>query len=214
MPLAFLGLFGAMWLVQECVLEPASRHELIAWASTNLANLAVNPLGTMLVSAFVAEGAQALLMVVIGIGLFPVARRFGNLRGVLLVAASHVLGTVVSEGVAFLRLELGQLSDSVRTVSDVGPSYVLSAALVAAILYGPGRVPRLLALAGWAGLAPFLFDGLGSLEVAAVGHLVAMLTGALVGGVLILLERRRATSPAERTPRIVPRALEAGPQQA
>ncbi|MFC6878704.1 rhomboid-like protein [Actinomadura yumaensis] len=197
MPLAFLGLFGAIWVVQEYALPPAARHDLIAWASTNLANLTVNPVGTMIVSAFVAEGSQAVLLVVIALGLFPVTRRFGNLRAVLLVAAAHVLGTVVSQGIAFVRLELGLLTDSVRTIPDVGPSYVLSAALVAAVLYGPGRVPRLLAFAGWAALSPYLFDGLASLEVAAVGHAVAMVSGAAVGGVLLLHERRRART---RTP--------------
>ncbi|TDD90488.1 rhomboid-like protein [Actinomadura rubrisoli] len=200
MPLVFLGLFGAMWLVQVCVLPPDARHAVIAWASTNLANLAVNPVGTMVASAFVAEDAQGVLLVVAAIGLFPVTRRFGNLRAVVLVAVSHVLGTVVSQGIALVRLELGLLSDSIRTVPDVGPSYVLCAALVAAILYGSGRMQRLLPLAGWCALAPVLFQGLPSLEVAAVGHVVAMLTGALVGGLLLLLERRRtgAAAPAVR----------------
>ena len=93
----------------------------------------------------------------------------------------------------FVRLEAGLLSDSVRTISDVGPSYVLCAALVAAILYGHGRIRRLLAFAAWVALLPFLFEGLPSLEVAAVGHLVAMISGALIGGVLLLRERGRAT---------------------
>ncbi|MFD0682905.1 rhomboid family intramembrane serine protease [Actinomadura fibrosa] len=191
-PLAFLGLFGAMWLVQVCVLPPGDRHAVIAWASTNLANLAVNPVGSMVASAFVAEGSQGVLLVLAAVGLFPVTRRFGNARTVLLVSISHVLGTVVSQGIAFVRLELGLLSDSIRTIPDVGPSYVLCAALVAAFLYGPGRWRRLVPLAGWCALVPVLFDGLLSLDVAAVGHLVAMVTGALVGGLLLLLERRRA----------------------
>ncbi|WP_433467796.1 rhomboid-like protein [Spirillospora sp. CA-128828] len=192
MPLTFLGLFAAMWAVQVLILPPGGRHAVIAWASTNLANLAVNPVGTMIASAFVAEGSQGVLLVAAAIGLFPITRRFGNLRAVVLVAASHVLGTLVSQGIALVRLEAGLLSDSIRTIPDVGPSYVLCAALVAAFLYGRGRVRRLLALAGWCALVPVLLDGLFTLEIAAVGHLVAMLTGALVGGLLLLLERRPA----------------------
>ncbi|TMR30531.1 hypothetical protein ETD96_33570 [Actinomadura geliboluensis] len=203
MPLTFLGLFAAVWTVQALVLPPDARHAMIAWASTNLANLAVNPVGTMVASAFVAEGAQGVLMVAAAIGLFPLTRRFGNLRAVVLVAASHVLGTLVSQGVALVRLEAGLLSDSIRTIPDVGPSYVLCAALVAAFLYGRGRARRLLALAGWAALTPALLDGLPGLEVAAVGHVVAMLAGALIGGLLLLLERRRAGAPAPADP--VPR---------
>ncbi|KAB2339073.1 rhomboid family intramembrane serine protease [Actinomadura rudentiformis] len=195
-PLVFLGVFGLVWLVQAAMLSPGARDDLIGWASTNLSNLGVNPLGTMVTSAFVAEDAHGVLMVVTAIGLFPVARRFGNLRTMLLIAVAHVLGTVVSQGIAFVRLELGQLSDSIRTMPDVGPSYVLSAALVAAVLYGPGRWPRLLALAGWCALAPFLFAGLLSLDVAAVGHVVAMVAGALVGALLFRHERRRQPSPA------------------
>ncbi|GAA2137675.1 rhomboid-like protein [Actinomadura napierensis] len=191
MPLTFLGLFGAMWLVQVFLLPPAAQRAVVAWASTNLANLAVDPVGTMIASAFVAEGSQAALLVVAVLGLFPVARRFGNVRAIVLVTVSHVAGTLISQGIAFVRLEAGLLSDSVRTISDVGPSYVLCAALVAAVLYGHGRVRRLLAFGAWAALLPFLFQGLSSLEVAAVGHLVAMLSGALVGGLLLLFERRR-----------------------
>jgi hypothetical protein len=191
MPLTFLGLFAAMWMVQVLILPPGARHAVIAWASTNLANLAVNPVGTMVASAFVAEGSQGVLLLAAAIGLFPITRRFGNLRAVALVAASHVLGTLISQGVALARLQAGLLSDSIRTIPDVGPSYVLCAALVAAFLYGHGRIRRLLALAGWCALAPVLLQGLPALEIAAVGHLVAMLAGALIGGLLLLLERRR-----------------------
>ncbi|WP_067454931.1 rhomboid-like protein [Actinomadura macra] len=204
MPLVFLGLCAAMWLVEGLLLPPDARDALVAWASTNLANLAVNPVGTMVASAFVTSsgspGAQGVLLVVAALGLFPTTRRFGNARAVLLVGLSHVLGTLVSQGIALVRIELGQLSESVRTVPDVGPSYVLCAALVAAVLYGPGRYRRLLPLAGWCALAPVLFDGLPALEVAAVGHLVAMLTGALVGAVLLARERRRPEKDAQPCP--------------
>lgn len=204
MPLAYLGLFAAVWTVQALVLPPDARQALIAWASTNLANLAVNPVGTMVASAFVAEGAQGVLMVVAAVGLSPLTRRFGNLRAVLLVGASHVLGTLVSQGIALVRLEAGMLSDSIRTIPDVGPSYVLCAALVAAFLYGRGRVRRLLALAGWCALVPVLLDGLLALQVAAVGHLTAMLAGALIGGLLLVLERRGAAT-AGNAPGDIPR---------
>ncbi|WP_131742267.1 rhomboid-like protein [Actinomadura roseirufa] len=195
--MAFLGAFTAIWGVQALVLTRAARDEVTAWASTNLDNLEVDPVGTMVASAFVAEDAQGVLLVAAALGLFPVARRFGNARALGLAAAAHMLGTVVSQGIALVRLEAGDLPDSIRTAPDVGPSYVVCGALVAAALYGPGGARRLPPLAGWLTLGPVLLRGLPTLQVAAVGHLVAMLTGALVGGVFALRGRRLAVPPAE-----------------
>ncbi|RFU37125.1 hypothetical protein DZF91_34470, partial [Actinomadura logoneensis] len=201
MPLVFLVLFAATGFAQIYLLSGPARASMVAWASTNLDNLSWNPVGTMVASAFVAEGERAahtFQLVMMALGLFPVARRFGNLRGVLLVAAAHVTGTVVSEGLTAVRLALGSVGASVREISDVGPSYVLSAALLATILFGPGRVPRVLAAAGLAVLAPYLLAGLTSLDVAAVGHVVAMATGAALAGLMALRDRRRGrfTLPA------------------
>lgn len=195
MPLLFLVLFAATGFAQVFLLTGPARQALIAWTSTNLDNLSWNPVGTMIASAFVAEGeraAQSFQLLMMAVGLFPVARRFGNLRGVLLVAAAHVAGTLVSEGLTAVRLAAGSVSASVREISDVGPSYVLSAALIATIFFGPGRVARVLAAAGLAVLAPFLLEGLTGLDVAAVGHVVAMGTGVALGGLMALADRRRS----------------------
>jgi hypothetical protein len=64
------------------------------------------------------------------------------------------------------------------------------AALAAVMAYGPGRWARILATTGWLFLAPFLFDGIEDLDIAAVGHLVSMLVGALVP---VVLRWRRVT---------------------
>ncbi|WP_026415214.1 rhomboid-like protein [Actinomadura oligospora] len=200
MPLLFLVLFASTGFVQVSLLTEPARASLIAWASTNLDNLSWNPVGTLLTSAFVAEGersAQIVQLVTMALGLFPLARRFGNLRAVLLVVAAHVAGTLVSEGMAAVRLALGSVGASVREISDVGPSYVLSAALVATILFGPGRVRRILAAGALATLSPYLFEGLTSLDVAAVGHVVAMGTGITLGALMARRDRRlRFTLPA------------------
>ncbi|RMI41150.1 hypothetical protein EBO15_23760 [Actinomadura harenae] len=193
MPLAFLVLFAATGFVQLALLTGPARESLIAWASTNLDNLSWNPVGTLVTSAFVAEGESAAQVVQLGVmalGLFPLARRFGNLRAVLIVVSAHVAGTLVSEGLTAVRLAFGSVSASVREISDVGPSYVLAAALLATILFGPGRVARILAAASLAALSPYLFEGLTSLDVAAVGHVVAMGTGVGLGGLMALRDRR------------------------
>lgn len=196
-PLIFLAVFGLVSAVQAFALTAQDRTELIGWASTNLANLTVHPVEAMVSSVFISEDSSGVLLVISAIGLFSIVRRFGNLRSMVLVVLAHVVGTVVSQGIVFVRLEAGSLSSSVRTLPDVGPSYVVAAALVAVILYGPGRWARGLALVSWCALAPYLFQGLLSLDVAAVGHLVAMLTGALVGGLLRMREQPGvATIPA------------------
>jgi hypothetical protein len=199
-PLIFLAVFGLVSAVQAFALSAQDREELIGWASTNLANLAVHPVGAMVSSAFISEDSSGVLLVISAVGLFSIVRRFGNLRSMMLIVLAHVVGTVVSQGIVFVRLEAGQLSSSVRTLPDVGPSYVVAAALVAAILYGPGRWPRVLALVCWCGLAPYLFQGLFALDVAAVGHVVAMFTGALVGAMLRKREQPAVAGVAAPAP--------------
>ena len=189
-PLAYLAALAWVSAVYVYALSPRARVSFVAWASTNLANLPSNPLGTLLVSAFLPENSQWAWLLLAAIGLFPVARRFGNTRTVLLAGGAHVVATAVSEGVAAWRLAAGAVHPSIRHLDDVGPSYVVAAALTAAVLYGPGRLPRALALAGWLALAPYLFQRLSALEVGAVGHVVAMVTGAAVGGAFALRGRR------------------------
>ncbi|MFL6054519.1 MAG: hypothetical protein ACJ72W_16610 [Actinoallomurus sp.] len=93
-----------------------------------------------------------------------------------------------------------------RFLDDVGPSYIIMSALLATVLYGTARAParglfttsrwcRLGALAGLIVLAPYIFDGLSHLDVAAVGHVVALVTGAALG---LLMTRRGAEPPTLR----------------
>ncbi|MGI8331052.1 rhomboid-like protein [Actinomadura scrupuli] len=201
-PLGYLAGLAVMSTIYSCALSPAGQRSLVAWASTNLDRLPANPVGTLLVSAFVSEDSVIGWLIVGSLALFPLARRFGNPRAVLLAGGAHVLGTLVSQGLTAWRVSIGAVPPSVRGDADVGPSYVIAAALIAVILYGPDRWSRLPALAGWIVLVPTLFEGLTSLEVAGVGHLVSMLAGAVIGGAFVAHEtsgRRRAASPGSET---------------
>ncbi|GLY84494.1 rhomboid-like protein [Actinoallomurus iriomotensis] len=211
LPILFIIALCAVSSVYAYGLEPSDQRSFIASTATNLVNLRTDPLGTLIASAFVSEATPWIWIGFAIVGLFPLVHRFGNLRALLLVAAAQVIGTVISEGLLAWQISTGAAPGSLRFLDDVGPSYVIASALIATILYGPepavrtarhghwlfdriaSRWWRLGAFAGLAMLAPHLFGGLNHLDVAAVGHLVALLTGAAVG---LLLTRRE---PAART---------------
>ncbi|MGH3377622.1 MAG: rhomboid-like protein [Actinoallomurus sp.] len=208
LPVVFIVALCAVSSVYVYGLGLADQRSFVAWTATNLINLRSDPLGTLIASAFVSETAPWIWVGFAVVGLFPLVHRFGNLRALLLVTTAHVVGTLLSEGLLALRIASGAAPASLRALDDVGPSYVIAAALIAAIVYGAepavrtasgghwlfdriaSRWWRLGAAIGLALLAPNLFDGLGHLDVAAVGHSVALVTGAGVGLILARLEPR------------------------
>jgi hypothetical protein len=93
-----------------------------------------------------------------------------------------VIGTLVSEGIVGYRVSHGALPPAARLITDVGPSYVVVAAIAVAVLYAPwlARAAALLDLAVLT-FAGGIFSGLGQLQVAAVGHTTALVVGTLAG---------------------------------
>jgi hypothetical protein len=212
LPIVFIMALCAVSSVYAYGLEPSGQRSLIALTATNLVNLRTDPLGTLIASAFVAEASPWIWIAFGAVGLFPLAHRFGNLRALLLVGAAQVIGTLISEGLLAWQISTGAAPGSLRFLDDVGPSYVIASALIVTILYGaepamrtarhghwlfdriPSRYWRLGALAALAMLGPHLFGGLNHLDVAAVGHLVALITGVVGGGMLVRLEPRTTAS--------------------
>jgi len=184
-----MSLLGAMSAVYASALSGSDQRFLLHWSSTNLANLPVRPFSTLVTSAFVTEDPIVVWAVLTTLGLVFLVHRFGNRRSFLLVGTTHVLATLVSEGVVALRLFAHDAPAALRHIVDVGPSYVTTAALVAVAAYGRQRWERIAGLLGFLFLAPFLFEGLTGLDVAAVGHLVSVLLGLLIGYLMILRER-------------------------
>jgi hypothetical protein len=115
----------------------------------------------------------------------------GNWRTVLVCGAGHVIGTLVSEGIVAYRIAAGLLPASSAHIVDVGPSYVVVSAITVVVLYG-SRPARVAAALGFVGLvfAGHIFSGLSTLQVAPVGHAVAIASSALVGCVLARQVRR------------------------
>jgi hypothetical protein len=238
---AFAGAYLACFVAAELVygqLGPAAQAQLVAWASTNVANLEHEPALPLLVSAFVAPGYFAAWPVLIALALFGANRALGNGRTALVCLAGQVIGSLVSEGIVAYRVDAGQLSAASRYLSDVGPSYVVVSAIVVALALAPRRPPRNHAprrqprnhaprrqpqdqqRGTWLvrALAAIdlvilvfpggIFDGLSRLDVAAVGHLTAMLTA--VAASALILRRRRQDPPSPRAGAESPLTLTTG----
>jgi hypothetical protein len=187
--IGYSGVLGACLTVLHLV-PPQTRQDLLAWASTDLDNLADHPVGALLASAFLAQAHSGLWVVLALVGLTSTGRVLGNARTALLVAVAHLVGTAVSEGILWYRIQQGGVPAGSRHFIDVGPSYVVACALVTAIVFGrwPGR---LLSAAGFAVIGPFLFLDLPELEVSSVGHLCAVVVGLGLGTPLWWSARRR-----------------------
>lgn len=174
----YVGVFALTNLVVR-TRAPSTQQAFLNWASTDLVNLRNHPV----VSAFV-DDSNILDWIVLGlVGLICAGHAIGNLRCAAMVTVAHVVGTLASEGLLALRIADGVVPATERTILDIGPSYVIVAALVVGIAYGrwPARIASAIAFAL---LSPHLFIGLTRLDVSAVGHCCAILVSLVMGGVL------------------------------
>jgi hypothetical protein len=197
---AYLGCFVAFQIVYA-LLSDHAQVALTAWASTNVANLERDPVGCLVVSAFVAGGSAAAWPALIALALFGANRALGNAWTAVVCVAGHVIGTLVSEGIVAYRVDAGGLPVSYRHITDVGPSYVVVSAIVVALLGGTW-LARAAAALDFAILVfgGHIFAGLSELQLAAVGHLTAMITAAVCTA-LILVRRRARRYTAWPTPK-------------
>lgn len=196
----YLGLFVLMELVQA-LLTPSARAALVGWASTSVANLEHHPVGSLVASAFVGTGHGLAWPVLIAVALSAACRSAGSPRALLVCLTGHVVGTLVSEGIVAYRIDLGQLSVANRHLIDVGPSYVVVAAVTLALVRGPW-LPRLAAAVVFA-IMVFggdIFGGLSTLQVAAVGHLTALLVALACAISMSIRHRHRTPRPHPAAP--------------
>lgn len=187
--LVYASVFG---LVASYVTSRSApvRDALIASSSTNLSNLADHPVRALVGSAFVTDDGTVVSWIVLAlVGLGAAGEALGNVRLVALLASGHVLGTLVSESVLDAQIRAGTMPVSARSLTDVGPSYVIAPALVLGLLLAPSLVARAASGLGFALLAPHLFGGLARLEVSSVGHVVAIGL-ALIAGPALAADRR------------------------
>ena len=199
----YLGCFA---VVQVCyaLLTPRSQASFVTWASTCVANLEHDPAGSLVVSAFVSGGGVGSLLTwlpTIAIAMFGACAAVGGWRTVVVCAAGHVVGTLVSEGIVAWRVASGALPAGEAHLIDVGPSYVAVSALVVTLLCGSRWWRVLAALDLLLLVFPVrIFAGLTNLDVSAVGHLTAIVTAAACTPLLTRghHQRPRNASPPRR----------------
>ena len=181
---AYLGCYLAAELVWV-LLTPRAQATLTAWASTNVANLEHEPIGPLVLSAFVGPGYLLVWPVLIALAVFGANRALGTARAALICVAGHVIGSLVSEGIVAYRVDVGQLPVTDRYLTDVGPSYVVASAIVIAVVCGtwPARAAAALDFVVLV-VGGHIFGGLSHLDVSAVGHLTAILTAAVLTAIL------------------------------
>lgn len=163
---------------------------MLDWASTSVHNLAHHPVGSLVASAFFPASFPLVWPVLIALATFAATSAAGAWRTAVTCTAGHVMGTFVSEGIVAYRVAHGSLPPADRFLLDVGPSYVVVAAIAVALLYG-GWLARAAAGADLIVLifAGKIFAGLTVLDVAAVGHLTALVTGVVTATFVVSLRR-------------------------
>ena len=182
------------------ILSPPDRSAFTAWASTSVHNLQHDPVGSLVVSAFVTQGYWLAWPFLIALALFGANKVLGNWRTALVCVAGHVIGTFVSEGIVDYRVSHGSLPAADRYLIDVGPSYVVVTAIAVVLLYGSwlARAAAALDLVLLVAVGN-IFGGLSQLAVSAVGHATAIAVGVILGGLLVW-QLRRPTAKPEREP--------------
>jgi hypothetical protein len=183
--------------VVSAVLPPRDLATFTAWASTSVYNLRHDPVGSLVVSAFVTQGYAFAWPALIALALFGANKVLGNWRTALVCVAGQVIGTLVSEGSVGYRVSRGLLPGSDRFLIDVGPSYVVVTAIAVALLYGswPARAAAALDL-GLLVVVGSLFGGLSKLGVSAVGHVTAITVG-VIGSIFLVGQLRKRPALSE-----------------
>lgn len=192
---AYLAGFAIAELIYAA-LPSRDQTAVLRWASTNVVNLHHDPVGSLAASAFIPPAFATSWPFLIALALFGANRALGNWRTAVVCGAGHVLGTLVSEGIVDYRVTHGALPASATRILDVGPSYIVVAAIAVAVLYGswPARVASVLDFALLV-VVGNIFGGLTELDVAAVGHVTAIMVAVSAGSLLAWQRRRRRPPP-------------------
>lgn len=147
-------------------------------ASTNLTNLAHQPVRVLVDSALWDGHAVWWLLLVLGSVSWTVERWLGTVRWFAVLFGAHVVGTLVSQGVVAMQVAHGLAPASAEVVLDYGVSYAMAGALGILAHRFPPRWQALYVTVALADFTfPFWAPGHPPVTFTDLGHLVALLTG-------------------------------------
>ncbi|MFI7011535.1 rhomboid-like protein [Streptomyces sp. NPDC050145] len=175
-------------------MTPAFETTFLRQRSTNLHELSQNPVRVLVASAFWIDGSSwwpyAALYTLLHA---PTEHRLGTPRWLAVVAASHILATLISEGALLWAIRHGHAPTSAVNTLDVGVSYALAgvAAVLTHLIPSPWRYAYLAAVLTVYGLP--LLTGTGR-TFTDLGHATAVLIG------LSCRPLTRAPTPTPLTP--------------
>ncbi|MCH0561973.1 hypothetical protein I3F60_01635 [Streptomyces sp. MUM 136J] len=119
-------------------MSPEFEREFLRARSTNLRELASNPVRVLVASAMWIAGGRWLPYAVLYSVFHAQAERWlGTLRWLAVCAAAHVLATLISQGALLVAIRAGLVPSTAVDTMDVGVSYAL-AGVVGVLTY---RVP-------------------------------------------------------------------------
>lgn len=186
------ALLVTSWVLATSSADVARR--LLLERSTNLHQLARDPVRVLVASAFWLDSSWELLpwAALFLIALVPLERRIGSARFVAVLGAGHVGATLAVAGGLWLAIRADLVRRSVSRAQDVGVSYAFFAGAAALVPMLPAPVRRLAAavLVGWLAVGSAI-----SPDFTAAGHV----TAAAIGAAAYLVLRRRAPAATRTT---------------
>jgi hypothetical protein len=166
---------------------PQTADHWTSISSTSVHNLLHKPVFAMVTSViWVVDGSVALWLVPGAAALIVAQMTVGWKRTLAVVFGAHVVATLITEGGVLLLVTLHHLPTSDLDIIDVGPSYVVVAALTYALFRFPVGLRVLLPII----LVPTIASGIinaRSWDLADAGHILVVV---LVSS-LCVLERHR-----------------------
>lgn len=159
---------------------PRLRHHVLAWASTDAANLIRHPVQALLASALVLPGGQwAPYVLLFGLFVAPLERKIGWRWTLAVFASGHVIATLLTELPVSYAVTTHLLPLHKAYLIDVGVSYGFFTTAGALVPMLDSRV-RWWALAGLDVFVGLILVGsgiTGNAVMTAVGHLLALHVG-------------------------------------
>jgi hypothetical protein len=159
------------------LLSAGAQSSVANATSTNIAHLATDPFFVLPSSAFIDTDTGWLWMPLSLILIGGLERRFGSRRTFLIVFGAHVVATLISESVLLMQVVYHVMPHSQINIIDVGPSYVILAAMAGCLAVG-SRSLRIVAFITGALIVPQLLVDLPELDMSSVGHFCALVFGA------------------------------------